>query len=220
MSKQTILIMAFGLLIILSLSFFSFTYFDASKIENNSSSLSEVIDIDSFKMDYSDVLEKIGGGSFKNEYVQVSLDKNWILNTDAPKNTNPANSDGDAFFNAYQIEEDTSVPWFFIISKKDSFDALDYLGKIEQNSGEITSIQEDGSFSIEYSNGTSQKTIIIEKIIKTIDGKFIDLSLITVNTSSENAKNVFNSLLSEVAVINFLETVKFNSFEEKAEESE
>jgi len=219
MSKQTILIMTFGLLIILSLSFFSFTYFDASKIENNSSSLSEVIDINSFKMDYSDVLEKIGGGSFKNEEVQVSLDKEWILNTESPQNNNPADTDSKVFLNAYQIEEDTAVPWFFIISEKESFDIPSFLEKVAQNNGKIISKNENGSLSIEYENGTSQKTIIIQMTVKTTEEKFLTFSLITVNASIEKAEEMFNGILAKTSVVNYLEVVDF-AFEEEKEEVE
>lgn len=220
MSKQTILIMTFGLLIILSLSFFSFNYFDTSKIKKSSSSLSEAIDINSFKMDYSDVLEKIGGGSFKNEEVQVSLDKEWILNTESPQNNNPADVDSKVFLNAYQIEEDTAVPWFFIISEKETFDIPVFLEKIAENNGKIISKNENGSLSIEYENGTSQKTIIIQMTVKTTEEKFLTFSLITVNASPEKAEEKFNGILAKTSVVNYLEVVDFSLEEEKEEVEE
>jgi len=220
MSKQTILIMVLGLLILLSLSFFSANYFNSVKTNGEIVSLPENLNLESFQMDYSDVLEKIGGGSFKNEEVQVSLDKEWILNTESPQNNNPADVDSKVFLNAYQIEEDTAVPWFFIISEKETFDTPVFLEKIAENNGKIISKNENGSLSIEYENGTSQKTIIIQMTVKTTEEKFLTFSLITVNASPGKAEEKFNGILAKTAVVNYLEVVDFVLKEEKEEVEE
>jgi len=220
MSKQTILIMVLGLLILLSLSFFSANYFNSVKTNGEIVSLPENLNLESFQMDYSDVLEKIGGGSFKNEEVQVSLDKEWILNTESPQNNNPADVDSKVFLNAYQIEEDTAVPWFFIISEKETFDTPVFLEKIAENNGKIISKNENGSLSIEYENGTSQKTIIIQMTVKTTEEKFLTFSLITVNASPGKAEEKFNGILAKTAVVNYLEVVDFSLEEEKEEVEE
>ena len=219
MNNRTILIMILGLLILLSLSFFSANYFNSVKTNSEIVSLPENLNLESFQMDYSDVLEKIGGGSFKNEEVQVSLDKEWILNTESPQNNNPADVDSKVFLNAYQIEEDTAVPWFFIISEKETFDIPVFLEKIAENNGKIISKNENGSLSIEYENGTSQKTIIIQMTVKTTEEKFLTLSLITVNASIVKAEEKFNGILAKTSVVNYLEVVDF-AFEEEKEEVE
>ena len=219
MNNRTILIMILGLLILLSLSFFSANYFNSVKTNSEIVSLPENLNLESFQMDYSDVLEKIGGGSFKNEEVQVSLDKEWILNTESPQNNNPADVDSKVFLNAYQIEEDTAVPWFFIISEKETFDTPVFLEKIAENNGKIISKNENGSLSIEYENGTSQKTIIIQMTVKTTEEKFLTFSLITVNASLEKAEEKFNGILAKTSVVNYLEVVDF-AFEEEKEEVE
>ena len=220
MNNRTILIMILGLLILLSLSFFSANYFNSVKTNSEIVSLPENLNLESFQMDYSDVLEKIGGGSFKNEEVQVSLDKEWILNTESPQNNNPADVDSKVFLNAYQIEEDTAVPWFFIISEKETFDTPVFLEKIAENNGKIISKNENGSLSIEYENGTSQKTIIIQMTVKTTEEKFLTFSLVTVNASPEKAEEKFNGILAKTAVVNYLEVVDFFLEEEKEEVEE
>ena len=212
--------MILGLLILLSLSFFSANYFNSVKTNSEIVSLPENLNLESFQMDYSDVLEKIGGGSFKNEEVQVSLDKEWILNTESPQNNNPADVDSKVFLNAYQIEEDTAVPWFFIISEKETFDTPVFLEKIAENNGKIISKNENGSLSIEYENGTSQKTIIIQMTVKTTEEKFLTFSLVTVNASPEKAEEKFNGILAKTAVVNYLEVVDFFLEEEKEEVEE
>ena len=219
MNNRTILTMILGLLILLSLSFFSANYFNSVKTNSEIVSLPGNLNLESFQMDYSDVLEKIGGGSFKNEEVQVSLNKEWILNTESPQNNNPADVDSKVFLNAYQIEEDTAVPWFFIISEKETFDIPVFLEKIAENNGKIISKNENGSLSIEYENGTSQKTIIIQMTVKTIEEKFLTFSLITVNASIEKAEEMFNGILAKTSVVNYLEVVDF-AFEEEKEEVE
>jgi len=217
MSKKTLLTIIFGMLLIIALSFFSSKTFREGQINNDAWLLNQGDDfnVDSFKIDYEDVLDQIGGGEFKNEDVEILLSKDWIINKTSPKNSDLIKNNGEVFFNAYSIEENGSIPWIFSITKNDFFEIPDYIEKLQENGGIIIDKQEDGSFVAEYDNGSNKKTTIMQKIVKTNDQKFIIISLVTVNASLEKVKENFNKLLEDCTVLNYLETIQLFTFNDE-----
>jgi len=210
MSKKTLLTMIFGLILILTLSFFSANFGLKQLDEGLSIKLDEENFSKNFDVSYDTVLDKIGGGSFKNDDINVFFDKNWILNKANPGNNNVINNNGTVFFNAYLINEESSTPWIYAITKNDPFEATDYAQKIKESKGEIVEKKEDGSFIIEFDNGTNKKTIIMQKVVKTNDQKFITISLTTVNAPIQKVKETFDYLLNNTTILNYSETVFFN----------
>lgn len=202
--------MIFGLILILTLSFFSANFGLKQLDEGLSIKLDEENFSKNFDVSYDTVLDKIGGGSFKNDDINVFFDKNWILNQANPGNNNVINNNGTVFFNAYLINEESSTPWIYAITKNDPFEATDYAQKIKESKGEIVEKKEDGSFIIEFDNGTNKKTIIMQKVVKTNDQKFITISLTTVNASIQKVKETFDYLLNNTTILNYSETVFFN----------
>lgn len=210
MSKKTLLTMIFGLILILTLSFFSANFGLKQLDEGLSIKLDEENFSKNFDVSYDTVLDKIGGGSFKNDDINVFFDKNWILNKANPGKNNVINNNGTVFFNAYLINEESSTPWIYAITKNDSFETTDYAQKIKESKGEIVEKKEDGSFIIEFDNGTNKKTIIMQKVVKTNDHKFITISLTTVNAPIQKVKETFDYLLNNTTILNYSETVFFN----------
>jgi len=210
MSKKTLLTMIFGLILILTLSFFSANFGLKQLDEGLSIKLDEENFSKNFDVSYDTVLDKIGGGSFKNDDINVFFDKNWILNKANPGNNNVINNNGTVFFNAYLINEESSTPWIYAITKNDPFEATDYAQKIKESKGEIVEKKEDGSFIIEFDNGTNKKTIIMQKVVKTNDQKFITISLTTVNAPIQKVKETFDYLLNNTTILNYSETMFFN----------
>lgn len=202
--------MIFGLILILTLSFFSANFGLKQLDEGLSIKLDEENFSKNFDVSYDTVLDKIGGGSFKNDDINVFFDKNWILNKANPGNNNVINNNGTVFFNAYLINEESSTPWIYAITKNDPFEATDYAQKIKESKGEIVEKKEDGSFIIEFDNGTNKKTIIMQKVVKTNDQKFITISLTTVNAPIQKVKETFDYLLNNTTILNYSETMFFN----------
>lgn len=202
--------MIFGLILILTLSFFSANFGLKQLDEGLSIKLDEENFSKNFDVSYDIVLDKIGGGSFKNDDINVFFDKNWILNKANPGNNNVINNNGTVFFNAYLINEESSTPWIYAITKNDPFEATDYAQKIKESKGEIVEKKEDGSFIIEFDNGTNKKTIIMQKVVKTNDQKFITISLTTVNAPIQKVKETFDYLLNNTTILNYSETMFFN----------
>lgn len=201
-----------GIFLILLSSWLSFNFINVdSKVEDVTS-----INLQNFQiaLDYNDALEKIGGGNFKNEELEITLNNRWILNETSPEKNSLIADSGDALFNAYSLEEDSSVPWIFSITKKDSFSINEYILLIESGGGVILKEFDDGSFVMEFENGTNQKTKVVQKIIKTTEQKFIIISLTTVNTTIEKVEDNFNYLLGNTYILKYEETVRITPLEE------
>ncbi|MDD4358455.1 MAG: hypothetical protein PHY30_01410 [Candidatus Pacebacteria bacterium] len=219
-SKRTLLIMIFGFILLLGLSYFS-NQINKDIINNSDNSLLGTdVEMPDINMDYTNVLNQIGGGEFKNDYINASFSKDWLLNKTNPTNGNLIKNNEEVFLSAYSIEEDTSIPWIFSISKIDSFEPLDYLKKIQDSNGELKESEEDGSFIAEFANETNKNTIVMQKIVKNNDQKFIVMSLLSVNAPLEKIKEVFNGLISGVEIINYAETAFLPSLDNENSEEE
>lgn len=210
--------MAGGLILILSSFWLSYKLI---KVDTNTENVNSIT-MQNFQktLDYASALKEIGGGIFENEDFEINLNDNWILNETSPEKNSLIADSGDALFNAYSIEEDSSVPWIFSITQKESFDIDDYILSVEGGGGIILEELEDGSFIMEFENGTNQKTKVMQKIVKTTDQRFIILSLTTVNTTVEKVKETINYLLGNTNILKYEETVRITPLEEVVDEEE
>lgn len=222
MNKRTILIFTIGLIILLGLSYFSNKISNMGQISSTTYSVSEDFNFDNFDMSYENVLDQVGGGKFQNDDVEVSFTKDWIINkqTSSLSGNDMIKNTGEAFFNAYSIGKDNSTPWIFSINKRDTFETLEYIAEIEADNGEIIEGKEDGSFIMQFDNESNKDTVIMQKIVKTNDQKFITISLLTVNASLEKVKEIFKNLLKNTTILNYSETVFLPVFDDENEEEE
>jgi len=221
MSKKTILIMIFGLIVILASSYFSFNFFETKKTEDAAPFNIDMEILNGMSMSYDDVLDKVGGGSFDSEDLEINLDKNWIINKASPSGNNLIkNEEGQVIFNAYSLNQNNGTPWLYSIAVNNSFEISDYILGIQEGSGNIIENEEDGSFVVEFESSETSKTAIIQKIIKTNDEKTIIFSLVTVNASLEKIKDTFNYLLDNSIILNYQKTVFINSKEDNIQEEE
>ncbi len=213
MSKKTLLTLIFGLILILGLGFYS-----VNLGLKNLKTPGPLIQIDhasikeNFDADYNTVLEKMGGGTIQNDDINVTLEKEWLVNQGGQTSNDIFNKSGTTLLNAYLLTEESPNPWIYTITKIDHFEKESYSQKIQESYGEITKIFEDNAFLIEFNMGTPQRTMVMQKIIQTKKEEYLVLSLTTLSSSISEVKEAFDNLLNKTEILNYKETMVLNSF--------
>lgn len=213
MSKKTLLTLIFGFILILGLGFFS-----VNLGLKNLKTPGPLIQIDhesikeNFDADYNAVLEKMGGGTIQNNDINVTLEKEWLVNQGGQTSNDIFNKSGTTLLNAYLLTEESPNPWIYTITKIDHFEKESYSQKIQESYGEITKIFEDNAFLIEFNMGTPQRTMVLQKIIQTKKEEYLVLSLTTLSSSINEVKEAFDNLLNKTEILNYKETMVLNSF--------